>query len=99
MKFGASFVNFTNVSSGSGIIFPSVPTAASFAVTLWTVPTSTPGLYWVGNGSHGSTVVTPVLGPISVAYSLVSLSGRSFPLRVSELGLPSGLPWSYTVSS
>ncbi|MCI4363660.1 MAG: hypothetical protein L3K13_05075 [Thermoplasmata archaeon] len=91
--------NFTNVSSGQGVIFPSVPTAAAFAVTLWTVPSATPGLYWIGNSSQGDTVVTPVLGPITVTYSLATLTGKSFPVTVSELGLPRGLEWSYTVST
>jgi hypothetical protein len=90
--------NFTNESTSTGLVFPSVPTASAFTVTLWTVPTATPGRYWVGNSSLGTTIVTPVLGPIPVEYSLQSIGGSSFPVAVSEVGLPAGTDWSYTVN-
>ncbi|MGI0156187.1 MAG: InlB B-repeat-containing protein, partial [Thermoplasmata archaeon] len=93
----AGTFNAAAQSTTASLTFKKLVVATYLSIDAWTIPTSNPNQFWVGNVSVGAGVVPPTSTPVQVNYTLESLSGLSFGLTVQEQGLPSAMGWSYTV--
>jgi Divergent InlB B-repeat domain len=62
-----------------------------------TVPGGTNQIY-VANGTPGSPIEIPMNGSVVLHYHLVTKSTGVLPSLVEQVGLPTGLNWSYSVN-
>ncbi|MFI5414784.1 MAG: hypothetical protein ACHQ16_03850, partial [Candidatus Lutacidiplasmatales archaeon] len=98
VSVASAFGNATAGNTTPWIPVQGAPTIGPATFQVWTVPGT--GGYRVPSTSPLSPVQLPVTGVVNVNFTfLPSLAGLSFPLDVGTLGLPSGLPWSYSLNS
>jgi List-Bact-rpt repeat protein len=63
----------------------------------WTVPTSTPGQFWVPSSTTSSPLALPQPTTVLITYTLESIDESGYGLTFSETGLPNGTAWSLEV--
>jgi hypothetical protein len=60
----------------------------------WTVPSSTPGSFWVPTSSTTSPLALPQPSSVLISYTLESIGDAQFNTTFEESGLPNGTAWS-----
>ena len=63
----------------------------------WTIPTSTPGQFWLPSSTTSSPLSLPQPTTVLITYTLESISDSAFGLTFAEAGLPNGTAWSLEV--
>lgn len=94
-----------NESGGSQLIINSTAPVAAVNLTMgestytaWTIPSATPGKYWVPAIS-GPTAFSEPNSPIAINYTLESIAGLAVGSLVDETGLPANTNWSFQIGT
>jgi Divergent InlB B-repeat domain len=63
----------------------------------WTIPSDTPGEYWIPSSTTTSPLSLPQPTDVTITYALGGLSASSFATTFQETGLPNGTAWGLEV--
>jgi Divergent InlB B-repeat domain len=67
------------------------------SIVPWNVPSSTPGMVWVGVPSSPSPYLLPLSSTLYINYTLEPAADLEVPVHVVTLGLPAGLAGNATL--
>ena len=97
--YGYQGANLTATSTSSTIDISSNVTLGPVHYVVWTLPSSTPGLFWVGTGTPQSPVLLPGQRVVNVTFTEERPGAANMTLEFTTAGLPAGSNWSLTLDS
>lgn len=89
----------TNNSTTPWIAVTSNATAGLVNYWVWSIPSSTSGLYWIPTSSPRSPVSLPGDRVVNVTFTLGGLGTADFGASFREVGLPNGTAWGLGVGT
>lgn len=97
--FGYQGETVTASSNSSSLDIQSVATLGTVSYVIWTIPTTTPGTYWIGTGTPVSPVLLPGQRVVNVTFTQGSPSSARFWTQFEPSGLSNGTAWSLKLDS
>ena len=97
--FGYQGQTVTASSNTSTLMVQSAATLGVVSYVIWTIPTTTPGTYWIGTGTPVSPILLPGERIVNVTFAQGSPSSTRFWTQFDPSGLPNGTAWSLKVDS
>jgi hypothetical protein len=102
--WGFTLENSTSVENYNGtapapILLSGLPVGQIYTMSAATLATNATDMYWVPTLVSGDTAITGFTVSLTVAYTLENITTCGFNLTVDEVGLPSNVQWSFSVSS
>jgi hypothetical protein len=88
----------TTVTGSAALLTTGVSTSGGTNWSAWTVPSATPGEYWVPSSSDPTEFVAP-FPLVSVNYTLRAIASTFVDSWVEETGLPNGTAWQFQIGS